>query len=82
MVWGETTLSIHVATELSRRGRWVVLIDADPQGAAWANCRENLNFNVVAMPITTLHKEIDLLHDDYDEIIIDGPPRIAELVRS
>ena len=81
---GKTTLSIHAAAELSRRRRRVLLIDADPQGSAlaWANCRENPDFNVVGMPKATIHKELDLLRDDYDEIIIDAPPRIAELARS
>lgn len=77
-------MSIHAAAELSRQKRRVLLIDADPQGSAlaWANCREKPTFNVVGMPKATIHKEIDLLRQDYDEIIIDGPPRIAELARS
>ncbi|WP_417850307.1 ParA family partition ATPase [Thalassoglobus sp.] len=81
---GKTTLSIHTAAELSRRGQRVLLIDADPQGSAlaWANCREQPTFTVIGMPQPTIHKEIDLLRNDYDEIIIDGPPRIAELARS
>ncbi len=81
---GKTTLSIHTAAELTRQGRRVLLIDADPQGSAlaWANCREQPSFTVVGMPKATIHKEIDLLSGDYDEIVIDGPPRIAELARS
>ena len=81
---GKTTLSIHTAAELTRRGRRVLLIDADPQGSAlaWANCRESPSFTVVGMPKASIHKEIHLLASDYDEIVIDGPPRIAELARS
>ncbi|WP_437186720.1 ParA family partition ATPase [Planctomicrobium sp. SH668] len=81
---GKTTLSIHTAAELTRRGQRVLLIDADPQGSAlaWANCREEPTFTVVGMPKASIHKEVPLLARDYDEIIIDAPPRIAELARS
>lgn len=81
---GKTTLSLHIAAELARRKRKVLLIDADPQGSAlaWSNCRDEPDFTVVGMPKPTLHKEIDLLSDDYDDVIIDGPPRIAELAKS
>lgn len=81
---GKTTLSVHTAAELTRLGRRVLLIDADPQGSAlaWANCRENPTFTVVGMPKATIHKQLPLLVPDYDDIVIDGPPRIAELARS
>jgi len=81
---GKTTLSIHTAAELSRQNRRLLLIDADPQGSAlaWANCREKPTFTVVGMPKASIHKEIHLLAKDYDDIVIDGPPRIAELARS
>ncbi|QDV81393.1 ParA family partition ATPase [Planctomycetes bacterium TBK1r] len=81
---GKTTLSIHTAAELSRRKRRVLLIDADPQGSAlsWSNCREHSGFTVVGMPKATIHQEIDQLASDYDDVVIDGPPRAAELARS
>lgn len=81
---GKTTLSIHTAAELSRSGGRVLLIDADPQGSAlaWSNLRERVEFTVVGMPKATIHKEIDLLAADYDDVIIDGPPRVTELARS
>lgn len=81
---GKTTLSIHTATALSRRGRRVLLIDADPQGSAlaWSNCREEPDFTVVGMAKASLHKEIELMASDYDDVVIDGPPRVTELARS
>ena len=81
---GKTTLSIHTAAELSAGGRRVLLIDADPQGSAlaWSNCREQADFTVVGMPKATIHKEIESLAQDYDDVVIDGPPRVTELARS
>ncbi|PHQ33158.1 ParA family partition ATPase [Rhodopirellula bahusiensis] len=81
---GKTTLSIHTAAELSNRGRRVLLIDADPQGSSlgWSNHRETSNFTVVGMAKATIHKEIESLARDYDDVVIDGPPRVTELARS
>ncbi|WP_231756454.1 ParA family partition ATPase [Lignipirellula cremea] len=81
---GKTTLSIHTAAELTRRKRRVLLIDADPQGSAlaWSNCRETPDFTVVGMAKSSLHKEIQQLASAYDDVIIDGPPRVTELARS
>ncbi|GAB5517203.1 ParA family partition ATPase [Rhodopirellula baltica] len=81
---GKTTLSIHTAAELSNRGRRVLLIDADPQGSSlgWSNHRETSNFTVVGMAKATIHKEIESLAQDYDNVVIDGPPRVTELARS
>lgn len=78
---GKTTLSIHTAAELSRR---VLLFDAEPQGSAlaWSNCRDEPLFSVVGMPKATLHKKMDLLIADNDEVVIDGPPRVTDLARS
>ncbi|GAB5406871.1 MAG: ParA family partition ATPase [Aureliella sp.] len=81
---GKTTLAIHTAAELARRKRRVLLIDADPQGSAlaWSNCREDARFTVVGLPKATLHKEVESLKADYDDLIIDGPPRAAEILKS
>jgi chromosome partitioning protein len=34
------------------------------------------------MPKATIHKEIESLAQDYDDVVIDGPPRVTELARS
>ncbi|WP_024277434.1 ParA family partition ATPase [Xanthobacter sp. 126] len=85
---GKTTLALHLAGEWARRGKHVTLIDADPQGSAldWSQQRGRENgvrlFGVVGLARDTLHREAPELARDVDHIVIDGPPRIAGLMRS
>ena len=82
---GKTTLAIHLADALARRGARVLLIDADPQQSAmkWSTLRAGENaFSVIAMAKPTLHKELAPIAADYNDVVIDGPPRIHELAKS
>ena len=85
---GKTTLALHLAGEWAREGRRVTLIDADPQGSAldWSQqrSREGMErlFGVVGLARDTLHREAPELARGADHIVIDGPPRIAGLLRS
>ena len=82
---GKTTLAIHLADALSRRRSRVLLIDADPQQTAmkWSTFRAGENrFSVIAMAKPTLHKELPPIYADYDDIVIDGPPRVHDLAKS
>ena len=85
---GKTTLALHLAGEWARHGQRVTLIDADPQGSAldWSQqrARENVArlFGVVALARDTLHREAPDLAAAADNIVIDGPPRVAGLMRS
>ncbi|KTE19455.1 MULTISPECIES: ParA family partition ATPase [Sphingomonadaceae] len=85
---GKTTLALHLAGEWAQRGQRVTVIDADPQGSAldWSQqrTRENLPrlFGVVGLARDTLHREAPELARDVDHVIIDGPPRVAGLMRS
>ena len=85
---GKTTLATNLAGEFARRGRAVVMIDADPQGSAldWAQCRKEATyprlFGVVGLPRETLHLEAPELAKSVDHVVIDGPPRVTALARS
>lgn len=85
---GKTTLALHLAGEWARTGRRVTLIDADPQGSAldWSQQRAREGrqrlFGVVGLARDTLHREAPELRRDVDHVVIDGPPRVAGLMRS
>ena len=85
---GKTTLALHLAGQWARRGHRVTLIDADPQGSAldWSEqrSREGLprSFGVIGLARDTLHREAPELARNADHVVIDGPPRVAALMRS
>ena len=85
---GKTTLALHLAGYWARQAKRVILVDADPQGSAldWSEQRakEGLPrlFGVIGLARDTLHREAPELARDARHLIIDGPPRIAGLMRS
>ncbi|CAM5761097.1 Chromosome-partitioning ATPase Soj [Labrys miyagiensis] len=85
---GKTTLALHLAGQWAREGRRVTLIDADPQGSAldWSEqrTREGLPrlFGTIGLARDTLHSEAPELARSADHVVIDGPPRVAGLLRS
>jgi len=85
---GKTTIALHLAGEWAGRGLRVTLVDADPQGSAldWSQQRSHQglprSFGVVGLARATLHREAPELARDADHVVIDGPPRVAGLMRS
>ncbi|MGF3021914.1 ParA family partition ATPase [Methylobacterium aquaticum] len=85
---GKTTLALHLAGAWAMQGRRALLIDADPQGSAldWSERRghEGLPrlFGTFGLARDTLHREVPDLARSMDVTVIDGPPRVAGLMRS
>ncbi len=85
---GKTTLALHLAGQWTRQGKRITLIDADPQGSAldWPEQRARRHhdrlFGVIGLTRDTLHREAPELGRHADHVIIDGPPRVAALLRS
>ena len=85
---GKTTLALHLAGFWARQGKRIILLDADPQGSAldWSEerAREAVPrlFGVIGLARDTLHREAPELARSADHVVIDGPPRVAGLMRS
>jgi chromosome partitioning protein len=85
---GKTTLALHLAGAWARQGCGVTVIDADPQGSAldWSEQRAKEGaprlFGVLGLARDTLHREAPEIARGVDHVVIDGPPRIAGLMRS
>jgi chromosome partitioning protein len=85
---GKTTLALNLAGRWAALGRRVTVLDADPQASAldWAQARSHAGlpraFAVMGLPRDTLHQEAPDLARGADHVVIDGPPRVAALLRS
>ena len=85
---GKTTLALHLAGVWAAEGKRVTVIDADPQGSAldWSAQRAKEAvprlFGVIGLARDTLHGEAPEPARDADHVVIDGPPRVAGLLRS
>ena len=85
---GKTTLALHLAGAWALQGHRVTVVDADPQGSAldWSEQRAKEGgprlFGVLGLARDTLHREAPEIVRGVDHVVIDGPPRIAGLMRS
>jgi chromosome partitioning protein len=78
---GKTTVSMQLAGALSRRGRRVLVIDADPQATAtrWAaSADDDAPFPAAVVGLSAanekVHREVKKFVSDYQFILIDCPP--------
>lgn len=83
---GKSTVALNLAHFYSTT-RNVLLIDADPQASimAWRGLRRGApcpTLTVMAMALPVIHEEIPKLLPQYQTIIIDCPPRLADVTRS
>jgi chromosome partitioning protein len=89
---GRSTVATNIAGEMSKVGR-TVLIDCDmPQGtaASWVAVRQQNDqqdlFGGVQGDTAATHRElldkVERWRDEAEYIVLDGPPRIAELTRA
>ncbi len=83
---GKTTTAISIAVEAQERGLRVLLVDGDPQGTVrvWHGVAQESGHTAPMVMLfgETMHKELPPIARDFDLVLVDCPPAIAEVQRS
>lgn len=86
---GRSTIATNLTGILSAEGKRVALIDCDmPQGtsASWASIRLANSPGCLTVATAANHQElvaeVKRLDAEHDYLVLDGPPRIAEMTRA
>lgn len=83
---GKTTLAACIGVEWHRRGRRVLLADADPQRtlATWADVASEQNQDIPAVVSVgqSLRQQLSKMAGDYDHVVLDCPPRMLPIIRA
>lgn len=79
---GKTTISINLADALKNDGHRVLLIDADPQASSrdWNGINQGKVLPVIGLDRETLPRDLKSIVGNYEWVIIDGAPRITNLI--
>jgi chromosome partitioning protein len=84
---GKTTMAVNLAGALAldshRPGR-LILVDTDPQGSVlqWHAIADRVPFDVRHLPGHLTAKALKALTKGYNDVIIDTPPALGEIVAS
>lgn len=80
---GKTTLATNIAYKLFLDSKNVLLIDSDPQGSArdW-HAAGNSDIPVIGIDRPTIEKDITKIGSQFDWVIIDGAPQLADIAIS
>jgi len=87
---GKTTVTMQLAGGIAHRGKYVLIIDADPQGTAtrWAESADlDTPFPATVISVSTyggsVQDDVDKHREIFDYILIDCPPAVdSEVPRS
>ena len=82
---GKTTLTINLAGYFAKKGKKVLVIDADQQETAltWHSIRQDTSlFDIVGIPEDNIDEKVETLSLNYDYILIDCPPHSANILKS
>lgn len=84
---GKTTISVNLAVTLTQRGKSVCILDTDVQQRSsmkWAGDRDKslAHISVYGIEENQIIKEAAKLNKEYDIVILDGSPQLADLADS
>lgn len=84
---GKTTISVNLAVALTQRGKTVCILDTDVQQRSsmkWAGDRDAdmPHISVYGVEESQIIKEAAKLNKEYDVVILDGSPQLADLADS
>lgn len=78
---GKTTIAVNLARALQADGASVLLVDSDPKGSArdWHAASDGEILKVIGLDRATLDKDIKVVSEAYEWVLIDGSPHLENL---